>query len=165
MNNLKKIRSQRGISLRSLSAEVGIAFSTLSEMENGIRPMAPKHAKLLAPFFRVSEEYVIGDDLLKINTPSTPTIKSYNFASDRWESIKEDVNPLNKKLSGCSPLMRKEVMRDKLDKSVTSVVNLMKNKTITPEEAAAIYVPINYVIRVLTEEILELMKEQVRTYE
>jgi len=89
MNKLKKLRNQRGISLRLLSAEVGIAFSTLSEMENGIRPMAPKHAKVLAPFFGVTEEFIMGDDAVKVNVrikPST-SIRAYDFIENKWKDL------------------------------------------------------------------------------
>lgn len=76
MNRLKELRLNRKLSLRQLESEVGIANSTLSEMENGIRPMAPKHAKILAPFFGVTEEYIMGDDIVKA--------KTYDFDANEW---------------------------------------------------------------------------------
>lgn len=81
MNKLKELRNNRGITLRDLSAEVGIVNSTLSEIENGKRPMGPTHARRLAKFFNVSEDYIMGGDSVKVSAK----VARYDFKRRKWQ--------------------------------------------------------------------------------
>ena len=42
VNNLKKFRTDRGMTLSELSLEVGLAVSTLSKLENGLMPFSDR---------------------------------------------------------------------------------------------------------------------------
>lgn len=42
VNNLKKFRTERGMTLSDLSLEVGLAVATLSKLENGLMPVSDR---------------------------------------------------------------------------------------------------------------------------
>ncbi|MDD2413370.1 MAG: helix-turn-helix transcriptional regulator [Bacteroidales bacterium] len=65
MNKLKELRLESILSLRELSKLV--AHTVISEVENGKRKMNVGHAKALAPIFKVSEAYLMGDDAIKLD--------------------------------------------------------------------------------------------------
>ena len=60
MNNLKKLRSDVGVTLRELSKYVSIRNATLSAIENGKQPFREIHIKKLTSFFDVSGDYLLG---------------------------------------------------------------------------------------------------------
>lgn len=62
MNRLKELRKANKLSISELSRETGIIRSTLSYIESGKRRMNVEHAKILAPYFGVSIDYILGGD-------------------------------------------------------------------------------------------------------
>ncbi|MEQ7215462.1 helix-turn-helix transcriptional regulator [Enterococcus asini] len=67
MNRLKKLRNARGLSLKEVANEVGIAESQLSFYENGKRK--PRDEKIwleLARFYNVSVGYLLGNTNLQV---------------------------------------------------------------------------------------------------
>ena len=63
MEKLRKLRKEKGISLKELGATIGVAESTMSLYENGKRQ--PDYETLLkfAKYFNVSVDYFIGDSI------------------------------------------------------------------------------------------------------
>ncbi|WP_270326664.1 helix-turn-helix domain-containing protein [Enterococcus malodoratus] len=67
MNRLKQLRTARGLSLKEVANEVGIAESQLSFYENGKRK--PRDEKIwleLARFYKVSVGYLLGNTNLQV---------------------------------------------------------------------------------------------------
>ena len=60
MEKLRKLRKEKGISLKELGATIGVAESTMSLYENGKRQ--PDYETLLkfAKYFNVSADYLLG---------------------------------------------------------------------------------------------------------
>ena len=112
MNNLRKLRKQRKLTLVELSKKVKIPNNTLSQYENKKRNPKPETWQALADFFGVSVPYLQGkifkedlspelqdmfddiQDLVTLIVPEyavervlTALINSfkYNYESDGWE--------------------------------------------------------------------------------
>lgn len=62
MNRLKELRKANNLTTTDLAHKTGIARSTLSSIESGNRRMNVVHAKILAPFFGVSIDFILGGD-------------------------------------------------------------------------------------------------------
>ena len=60
MNNLKKLRLKFNLTLRELEEKTLINHGNLSSMENGKRYITTENAKILADFFDVSIDYLLG---------------------------------------------------------------------------------------------------------
>lgn len=60
MNRLKELRTLKKLSLRQLEEETGIANSALSSIENGKRKMGLNVAIILADYFGVSIDFILG---------------------------------------------------------------------------------------------------------
>lgn len=131
MNNLKELRNQKGITLRELESEVGIVNSTLSEIENGKRPMGPTHAKRLAPFFGVTEEYIMGDDAIKTYVRVKPavSIRSYDFKEKKWK----DLSPSELKRLSSSKSIDERIQQQ------FSIIDVITNKDLTDEDLVKIF--------------------------
>lgn len=61
MNNLKYLRTQANLSLRQLSDMVKISHTTLQLLENGKRILKIETAQILADFYNVSLNFLIGE--------------------------------------------------------------------------------------------------------
>ncbi len=60
MNRLKQLRTARKMSLRSLSEQTGIEFSSIAYYERGERYFSVKSQQVLSDFFGVSVDYLLG---------------------------------------------------------------------------------------------------------
>ena len=68
VNNLKKLRQEKGITQISLQMKTGIEQALLSKYENGERVPPTETLMLLADFYDVSMDYIMGrTDNPKIN--------------------------------------------------------------------------------------------------
>ncbi len=56
----KELRKDRKVSLIKLSSELNIAISTLSRWENGKTDITGENLILLAQYFKVSTDYLLG---------------------------------------------------------------------------------------------------------
>jgi transcriptional regulator with XRE-family HTH domain len=59
-NILKRLRERKGITISDLSDRVNMAGSTLSRMENGKQSIYDSQAIILADFFNVSIDHLLG---------------------------------------------------------------------------------------------------------
>ena len=59
-SRLKFLRKKNGLSLKKLSQLVGIKFSTLKSYEYGVRDITSDKLIILAKFFGVSTDYLLG---------------------------------------------------------------------------------------------------------
>ena len=60
MNRLKQLRTARKLSLRNLSEQTGLEFSTIGYYERGERNFSAKSQQILSDFFGVSIDYLLG---------------------------------------------------------------------------------------------------------
>ena len=60
MNRLKQLRTARKMSLRSLSEQTVIEFSSIAYYERGERNFSVKSQQVLSDFFGVSVDYLLG---------------------------------------------------------------------------------------------------------
>jgi len=60
MKNLKKLRENKGLSQMQLALKLGMNQNTISRYENGEREADYQTLILLADFFAVSIDYLIG---------------------------------------------------------------------------------------------------------
>ena len=59
-NRIKELRNSKRISLRALSQETGLDWSTICAMENGRREVNMRFAEKLSDYFNVSVDYLLG---------------------------------------------------------------------------------------------------------
>jgi transcriptional regulator with XRE-family HTH domain len=64
MNKLKELRLRNQITQEKVSEDTGISRATLYYLETGKRPMRKQHADILAPYFGVSVDYMMGTDAI-----------------------------------------------------------------------------------------------------
>lgn len=81
MNRLKELRLNAKMTLRKLSDISGIVNSFLSDLERGKRKMNANHARVLAPIFKVTEAYIMGDDAIKLDT------SIFDFLLESWDDL------------------------------------------------------------------------------
>ena len=60
MNRLKELRLERGLTLKDVSKDLQIPINTLSNYERGDREPKLETWELLADFFDVDQEYLVG---------------------------------------------------------------------------------------------------------
>ncbi|MFL2089723.1 helix-turn-helix domain-containing protein [Leuconostoc mesenteroides] len=60
MNRLKELRLERGLTLKYMELGTGISFTTLSKYENNIQQPKLATRELLANYFDVDPEYLVG---------------------------------------------------------------------------------------------------------
>ena len=62
MNNLRKLRLQKGLSIKELSEKIGLASCYLSQLETGKRPLNNKTLKAFCEFYKVKPNELLGYD-------------------------------------------------------------------------------------------------------
>ncbi len=60
MNRLKELRLSRGLTIRALEEKVGISHTQITHIENGKRNLTTKNANIVADYFGVSVDYLLG---------------------------------------------------------------------------------------------------------
>lgn len=76
MNNLKKFRTEYGISQRELAAKVGIGRSLIAQLEVGGCRMTYRIAIKLSEFFHCYPYEILGDDVIDIHGGFLESIKA-----------------------------------------------------------------------------------------
>lgn len=66
-NRLHQLRTERGLSLRELSEEIGVDFSTIAFCEKGQRNFSARTIAALTNYFGVSVDYLLGCALSNTN--------------------------------------------------------------------------------------------------
>lgn len=74
-NRVNELRKQFGKTMKEISVETGINYSTLGNYNQGIRTPKKKNAQILADYFGVSVPYLLGlDD--NPNLTTSPTLET-----------------------------------------------------------------------------------------
>ena len=108
VNNLKKFRTERGMTLADLSLEVGLALSTISKLENGLMPVSDRTREI----FEV--KYPHYD--FAFGKPNSPRHMADKY-KDRIVELECDITDLNKD---------KEVLQLELSRVYRKLDNLQK---------------------------------------
>ena len=80
MNRIKELRTSRKLSLRDLGEQLNIDHANLSKMERNVIGITSENAVLLAKFFGVSVDFLLGVD-------QTPT-KAIPFINNEFKPIR-----------------------------------------------------------------------------
>lgn len=75
-NRIKELRNSKRISLRALSQETGLDWSTICAMENGRREVNMRFAEKLSDYFNVSVDYLLGRCSKPHSTKESEDLKS-----------------------------------------------------------------------------------------
>lgn len=100
MEKLKELRKEKGISLKELGAEMGVAESTMSLYENGKRQPDYETLLKLAEYFGVTVDYLLRGDSNFERLPEELVILNRN--AKKWSPEKQ------KKLLEMARVMFKE---------------------------------------------------------
>lgn len=60
--NIRRILSEKGISIRKCATEIGISQPDLCNAINGVKPMYPKYRRLLSEYLDIDEELLFPDE-------------------------------------------------------------------------------------------------------
>lgn len=91
MEKLRELRKEKGISLKELGAEIGVAESTMSLYENGKRQPDYETLLKLAEYFGVTVDYLLRGD-------------------NNFERLPEELIILNRNAKKMSPEKRKKLL-------------------------------------------------------
>ena len=96
-NRLRELRTQRGLSLRGLAEAINLDFSSLAYYERGVRNFSSKSQKILADYFGVSVDYLLGYSLQEIYDRFVDTHYGdfidvdIDLKGDAYEKAREDI--------------------------------------------------------------------------
>ena len=83
-NNLRRIRETKRFTLKEVEQQTGISYSVLSRIELGERDLSEYHIRILADFYKVPTDYILGRD-----TKTLPQTIVYKERDLNYQSIKE----------------------------------------------------------------------------
>lgn len=106
MNRLKQLRNARKLSLRALAERTGIEFSSLAYYERGERNFSTKSQQVLADFFGVSVDYLLGKSAEQMFNDFVDSIRM-DFVGESMDSAGDVVQRLSDSIA--------EPMRSKLE--------------------------------------------------
>ena len=73
--NIVQLREGRGLNQKELAESLRMNRSVLNRIENGTRPIRDDELKIIADFFKVSADYLLGRE-----TPKTPALSDEQTA-------------------------------------------------------------------------------------
>lgn len=106
MNNLRKLRKEKKVSLADLSKIIGVTAKTVSRWEKDESAINKKNAILLANYFEVSVPYLLGlDENVQLRDPSSESLfysihrkltkgSLISNEIDEWTPFKTDISLL-----------------------------------------------------------------------
>lgn len=89
MIRLKQLREELGINQTTFSKQLGFGQSTVSNWENGNRVLDVNTATMLAKFFDVSVDYLLGNSDIREKTPSEEGVNFDNFTYALFDETKD----------------------------------------------------------------------------
>lgn len=95
MNNLKKLRDEAGLSLRTLGNMTGLAYSNLCKLERGFYTLRQETMESLSAFYNVDMDYLLGKEPGRIFCQYYPSAVEggffpVNLPGDRYRQIAND---------------------------------------------------------------------------
>ena len=92
INNIRKLRKERGLTLKRLSELTGLAPSLISRYENGDRHPKIENWKKLADFFGVSVEYLQSKTFINKRPNKEETTAMNDLIKVNFQFMNSDVN-------------------------------------------------------------------------
>lgn len=89
MNNLRKLREERKLSLRQIEIKTGINNNTFSRYETGNRDLNTSVIKKLASFFEVTTDYLLNYDVFCLYVTYEPSGTIYRIAHEDYIALKD----------------------------------------------------------------------------
>ena len=83
-SNIVTLRERQGLNQKELAESLNMNRSVLNRIENGTRPVRDDELKIIADYFNVSADYLLGRE-----TPKAPTL------SDEQTTVLKGFNTLN----------------------------------------------------------------------
>lgn len=96
MNRLKQLRQEKNLTIRELGEETKISYSTISAMENEVRPFTQSNLEILCKYFDVSSDYLLGNTDIRKN-PARHTSIDPNDVSFALHSTIDKLSEADKK--------------------------------------------------------------------
>lgn len=96
MNRLKQLRQEKNLTIRELGEETKISYSTISAMENEVRPFTQSNLEILCKYFDVSSDYLLGNTDIRKN-PARNTSVDPNDVSFALHSTIDKLSEADKK--------------------------------------------------------------------
>ena len=85
---LRELREQKKLSMNSLAQKIGVSDAAICKWENGTNEPKASYITLLADFFEVSTDYLLGlEDELGVKKYSAPINKDAELPSDAQELV------------------------------------------------------------------------------
>ena len=106
MNNIKRLREQKRISVRDLGTATNINSGTISRMENGLQQVTDTYAIALADYFKVSIDNLLGREWQSTKETIVKTV-DFEF-NDVLRKLRTYSNNELMKLSGAIDLIVEE---------------------------------------------------------
>ena len=63
MNRIKELRESKGVQQKEMAIDLGVTQPTISNWELGIKVPSAKNTRMLADYFGVSVDYLLGGDV------------------------------------------------------------------------------------------------------
>lgn len=133
MNNIRILRKQRKISMKELGRIVGVAESTISLYETGKREPDFKTLQILADYFGVSVDYLIGHEAQAADNSFANDFHRRYSESEIAEMIQKTGFPLQSEFEkdmkqlGLPVEKINELPEEKRQLLMKSIVNLAKS--------------------------------------
>jgi transcriptional regulator with XRE-family HTH domain len=105
---IRKLRKQKGLSLRNLAEQVDVSYVQIAHIENGKFSTSKRIFEQLAKALDYDVDKLlaagdaVGDDIEKIITKTPTAVPEFlrtakNLTEDDWRSLTEQVKNMNKK--------------------------------------------------------------------
>lgn len=100
---IKKLRTDRGLTLQELSIKLGIQKTNLSELETGKRKVGLLVLTKLADFYKVPLDYIIGREIQEDSTEPSSEINllpenDIDFLRTAHEQLEKKLNEKEKRI-------------------------------------------------------------------
>ena len=66
-NNIKKLREEKNKTMKQVSDDLGLAYTTYVNYEKGFRKPSPQALKSMSEYFNCSADYILGIKKARIN--------------------------------------------------------------------------------------------------
>lgn len=112
-DRLKAERNKRDLSQMALSKLIGVSQQTIGSWETGRTNPDPEMIKVLAEFFGVTTDYLLGNDIETAKQEITDAVSDDQELREFWDKLKEreDLQILCKQTKSLSPATIKRVIK------------------------------------------------------
>lgn len=112
-DRLKAERNKRDLSQMALSKLIGVSQQTIGSWETGRTSPDPEMIKVLAEFFGVTTDYLLGNDIETAKQEITDAVSDDQELREFWDELKEreDLQILCKQTKSLSPATIKRVIK------------------------------------------------------